>query len=351
LGVGEDYFRAAGHGAELGLDRWRPTPLAALELDEIPSELHFVRDHFPAPDWDLGAWSLELIGSSGLLRVDLDTLKRLPARTLSVVLECAGHRRAEFEPLPGGLPWELGAVAEAHWTGTSLASVLQIAGIPADAHEVVLEGADAGVVAEVGGIHRFARSLPLDKALDPDVLLTYAMNGQPISLDRGGPVRLVVPGWYATDSVKWLDRIWFTDREFEGFFQAIDYRFCAPGEDGFGRRLGPLPVHALITTPVDGEARPGNELVIRGTAWGGAGGIADVLVQVDAGPWSRARLGAAPGPYTRVSWESRVTLDPGAHELACRAIDGAGETQPDEPPANQRGYANNAVHRITFVAT
>jgi len=332
---------------------WRPTPLSALELTSIPTELHFVRDHFPVPAGDPASWSLELTGRSRSVALDLEALRTLPQRTLSVVLECAGHRRAEFEPIPPGVPWATGAVAEARWAGPSLATALELAAIPIpiDAREVVLEGADAGPVEGADGAHRFARSLPLAKALDPDVLLAHEMNGDAIPVERGGPVRAVVPGWYATDSVKWLARIWFTNKEFDGFFQAQDYRYHLPGEPGPGGRMTELPVNALITTPADGgRALAGNDVWLRGTAWGGSGGIAEVLVRVDHGPWSTTRLGPVRGPYARVSWEARCTLAAGPHEIACRALDRAGHAQPERPPRNTRGYANNAIHRINLLA-
>jgi len=328
-------------------DLWCPTPLAALELAEIPSELHFARDHFAAPESDPVSWSLELVGGHRSLTLDLDDLRGLERRALRVVLECAGHRRAEFESIRKGIPWAAGAVAEARWAGTSLAGVLELVDLPADAREVVLEGADAGTVDGFDGVHRFARSLPLAKALDPDVLLAYEMNGEPIPVRRGGPVRAIVPGWYATDSVKWLDRVWFTDEEFAGVFQAHDYRLREPGEQGAGRRMTDVPVHALITTPADGQVGlTAGDLSVRGVAWGGTRGVAAVLVRVDGGRWEATRLRPARGPYARVPWEMRCTVGPGPHEIVCRAIDRAGRSQPDRPPFNVRGYGNNAIHRI-----
>ena len=122
-------------------------------------------------------------------------------------------------------------------------------------------------------------------------------------------MRVIVPGWYATDSVKWLDRIWFTDEEFDGAFQAYDYRFREPGEPGLGRRMTELPIHALITAPADDEAVAcAGELSVRGIAWGGTGGVAEVLVSIDGGPWSPAAVGSPRGPYTSVHWEARPEI-------------------------------------------
>ena len=327
---------------------WSPTPLEALELPAIPIELHFVRDHFPAPELDPAEWSLEVTGNRQALEIDLEQLRLLPERTLRVVLECAGHRRAEFDPVPSGQPWPCGAVAERAGRGPPPGAVAPPGRHPRGrAFEVVLEGSDSGPVEGFEGTHRFARSLPLAKALHHDVLLVHAMNGEPIPVDRGGPVRAIVPGWYATDSVKWLDRIWFTPEPFDGVFQAHDYRLKLPGEPGPGRRMTAVPVHALITTPADGaHDLTAGEAVIRGVAWGGAGGLAQVRVRVDQGPWIPARLAPARGPYARTHWELPCRLTPGIHEISCRAIDVAGRTQPSDPPANERGYGNNAVQRI-----
>jgi DMSO/TMAO reductase YedYZ molybdopterin-dependent catalytic subunit len=325
---------------------WRPTPLAALELPEVPTGEHFVRDHFPVPALDPDTWLLEIHGDAERLVVDLERLRAMPARTLRTVLECAGHRRVEFDPVPHGVPWACGAVAEGRFTGASLRALLHAAGIPPGTLEVVLEGADAGEVEGFSGTHRFARSLPLEKALDRDVVLAYEMGGEPIAVERGGPVRAIVPGWYATDSVKWLTRVWFTPEEFDGVFQAHDYRLIAPGEPGPGSRMTELPVHALITTPADGERLSRRGLRVRGVAWGGAGGVEQVLVRVDEGPWEPAVLDPRRGAYARVAWTLEATLDQGLHEIACRAIDREGGAQPDRPPVNVRGYGNNAVHRV-----
>jgi sulfane dehydrogenase subunit SoxC len=325
---------------------YAPTPLPALGLPEIPTEQHFVRSHFPVPDVEPSTWTLTIAGQRGPLTVTLGDLTAQAPRTMRVVLECAGHRRIEIEPLPPGLPWSTGAVSEACWTGVALGPLLRVAGIPAGAREVVLEGADRGPFEGVPGEHSFARSLPLGKALRGDVLLAYAMNGRPISVARGGPVRAIVPGWYATDSVKWLTRISFTAAPFEGPFEALDYRLRRHGETGPGRRMTDLPVSSLITAPATLRLLEPGAIAIEGIAWGGEGGIAGVDVQLDGSRWRAATLSRAPGRYARTRWQLPVVLEPGRHTIASRATDGAGRAQPTEPLSNPGGYANHAVHRV-----
>lgn len=339
---------------------WSPTPLEVLGWSEIPNDLHFVRDHFPVPAVDPFNWSLTIEGADGPLRLTLsDVVSRRPQR-LRVVLQCAGHRRTEFDPAPSGLPWSAGAVGEAEWTGTPLGELLRDVPIPDGTEYVVLEGADAGQVPGQPGRQPFARALPLAKALDGDVLLAWLMNGQPITRDRGGPVRAIVPGWYATDSIKWLTRVYFRDRPFEGSFEADDYRFRAPGEAGPGSRLTGLPVNSLITTPVPGARVPARVTTVRGIAWGGQGRIERVDVKLDDGPWLQATLEPVDGRYARTSvdgryartfWELALPLSPGSHRIVSRASDGARRQQPLTPAANDGGYANNAVHEVTLIAT
>ena len=329
---------------------WITTPLASLRLPEIPTALHFVRDHFPVPAIDPATWKLSVVGERRQLSLRVADLRSRPRRALRVVLECAGHRRTETRPVPAGIPWGAGAVGEARWTGTSLAAVLHYAGIPPGTVEVVLDGADRGEVEGRAGSHRFARSLPLAKALSADVLLAYEINGEPIPVARGGPVRAIVPGWYATDSVKWLARIWFAAERFDGFFQAHEYRLRRPGESGPGRRMTKLPIHALITDPADAASVAAGSRRVRGIAWGGEGGVGRVLVRVDEGRWRRASLAPAPGRYARTPWELTIELAPGSHELACRAYDRKENAQPERPTPDLGGYANHAIHRVRVTA-
>jgi DMSO/TMAO reductase YedYZ molybdopterin-dependent catalytic subunit len=322
--------------------------LEALGGEVMRAAEHFRREHFPAPGIDRDGWRLVLGGlvkTPGILA--LSDLQGLPARTLPVVLECAGHRRAELSPAVPGLQWELGAVSEARWTGARLRDLLERAGLDPRATEVVLTGADRGPFEGDGGCHAYGRSLPLRKAIDPDTLLAYEMDGGPIPAEHGGPVRAIVPGWYATDSVKWLERIQVTAEEFGGPFQAIDYRFATADDPGPGERMERVPVHSLVTEPAAGATLDPGAGRIRGVAWSGGGVVTRVEVQVDGGEWRRATIRGRSGLYGRTRFEHPFTAEPGRHTIAVRARDAGGDTQPQEPVWNRRGYRNNAVHRIT----
>jgi DMSO/TMAO reductase YedYZ molybdopterin-dependent catalytic subunit len=258
------------------------------------------------------------------------------------VLECAGHRRSEYQPATRGLPWQTGAVSEAVWAGTSLAHVLEQAGVR-DGRFVLLEGADRGHFRGAGDF-AFARALPIAKALEPDTLLAWQMNDEPLPPGHGAPLRAIVPGWYATDSVKWLRRITVRDQRFAGPFEAIDYRLARDSEQR-GARLTTLAVHSLITSLGDGERVAAGEQTLRGIAWGGTGGVARVEISVDGGDWQAAELKRSAGRYARRHWRFAWRAQPGLRTVAVRATDAARSPQPPEPPWNEGGYANASIQR------
>lgn len=328
----------------------RATPRSALALAEMPTSSHFVRDHFGVPALGRHAWRIDVHGLvENRLTLELRDLLRLQSRSLNVTLECAGHRRNELTPSVPGIAWEVGAVSEARWTGASLADVLERARPLRSATAVVLRGVDRGPVAGVGEDVPFARALPIDKALDPDTLLAVKMNGEPIPALHGGPVRAIVPGWYATDSVKWLVSIEVVERPFEGHFEATDYR--VPSDTGGTERLTALPVHALVLDPEPGARLRRGTAVARGIAWGGKGGVAAIEVALDDGPWRPADVDRGAGPYARVRWSFAWEARPGLRTLAVRATDGRGRTQPERPPWNPGGYGNSSIHRVSVVVT
>ncbi len=316
-----------------------PATPAALGERHMPTAAHFRREHFPVPAIDPAEWRLRIAGAVLTPAIfTLADLAALPSRSLAVMLECAGHRRAELRPATPGLQWEVGAVSEARWTGTPLRWLLERSGVDPRAAEVVLSGADRGPFEGSPRSHAYARSLPLRKALDPDTILAYEMNGRPIPPEHGGPVRVIAPGWYATDSVKWLERIHVSVDEFAGPFQAIDYRFATADDTGPGTRMERMPVHSLVTDPTGAR--------VRGIAWSGGGVITRVEVRVDAGPWTKATIVGRTGRYGRTFWEHEWEAVAGAHTIAVRARDASGAVQPDEPTWNRGGYAVNAVQRI-----
>jgi DMSO/TMAO reductase YedYZ molybdopterin-dependent catalytic subunit len=212
--------------------------------------------------------------------------------------------------------------------------------------EVVLYGADSGPFAGAEGTHPFARSLPLEKALDDDTLLAWGMNGEPLPDAHGAPLRAVVPGWYAMDSVKWLTRIDVVTEPFRGPFQELDYRFLEEGDPLPGRRLTTTPIHSLILSPVDATAVAPGTVTVRGIAWGGSGGAASVELRLEDGEWRPARLLPATSPFGHAAWAAEYEAPAREHQLSVRATDGAGASQPERPVWNRRGYANNSIHRV-----
>jgi DMSO/TMAO reductase YedYZ molybdopterin-dependent catalytic subunit len=328
----------------------RPTPIPALLSDVTPIEQHYRRNHFPYPLIDASTWRLRVTGAVNRpLDAALADLAALPQRETAALLECAGHRRTEFTPPISGVQWGLGALSQAQWGGVALGSVLALCGPSDDAVEVVFHGTDAGPFAAVPGTHAFARAIPLDKALHPDTLLATTMNGRPLPREHGAPLRAVVPGWYAMDSVKWIHRIEVVTTPFRGPFQELDYRFQPAGDTTIGARISEIPVHALFATLTEGDVVPAGSTAIRGIAWAGAG-VEAVEVRVDNGPWEAASLVKA-GPYERVIWSLTVDLGPGQHALAVRATDSHGRCQPEQPTWNKRGYVNHSIQRIAVLAS
>jgi DMSO/TMAO reductase YedYZ molybdopterin-dependent catalytic subunit len=332
---------------------------AMLGGDVTSTGKFFRRNHFPIPEIDPGAWRLRL---SGLIRrplsLSLGQLRAMPAESLNVTLECAGNGRTLFSPPVGGEPWGLGAVSTARWTGARLRDVLAQAGIEPTAREVVFRGADAGQVEDLPEPISFERSLTVGDAEHSGALLAYEMNGEPLPARHGFPVRLIVPGWYAVASVKWLSEIVLSDRPFRGYFQDTHYVYEWDRDGGPEREPVRLQrVRAMVVEPAAGQLISAGDLVVSGVAWSGAAPVTevDVRVETDAGPaqagWQRARLvGPARGHGWR-RWELPVTgLPPGPARISARAADAAGHDQLDPPEWNALGYGGNFVHAVGVMA-
>jgi DMSO/TMAO reductase YedYZ molybdopterin-dependent catalytic subunit len=326
-------------------------PLRALAEPLTPTADFYQRTNFLVPQIDRATWTLAVHGDVRQpLLLAWDELRGMPARTLTVTLECAGNGRTRMTPLPPGHPWDLGAVSTARFTGVPLRDVLERAGIGGGAVEVAFAGADAGTT-ETGRFARFERSLPLDAALDPDVLLAWEMNGEPLPPRHGHPLRLVVPGWYGVASVKWLTEIRVLDTPFDGFFQRERYVYRGEAGMADGTPVTRMRVRALVAQPAEGDRLPNAVAAdVRGTAWSGEAPVRRVEVSFDGGAtWGDARLGRAESPYAAVPWSVAWTpARPGRYELLARATDEAGNVQPLDPVWNELGYGNNVVHRVNL---
>lgn len=328
------------------------TPLAALVGGIVmPAARFYVRNHFPTPALDPEQFELTVTGLvERPLRLCLRDLQSMPAQSLVATLECAGNGRVHFDPPVDGEQWRFGAASTAEWTGVPLVEILDRAGLTAGAYDVVFRGADSGLVDGATAPVRFERALSVDDARDSGALVAYAMNGEPLPLQHGRPIRLVVPGWYSVASVKWLTEIEVIGRPFGGFFQTNRYVYEWESGRGIAREPVRLQrVRALIAEPADGASVRGSELVVRGVAWSGAAPIDRVDVSIGSGSWQPARLIGERRQHCWQWWELLTRCDiHGPCTVRARATDLAGGTQPERPAWNRRGYGGNAIQTISI---
>ncbi|MCU1430182.1 MAG: putative hydrolase [Actinomycetia bacterium] len=315
----------------------------------MPNARFYVRNHFAAPTLDSAAWRLQFNGLvENPLELSLPDLQNMRSETLVATLECAGNGRVMFDPPVEGEQWQFGAVSTAEWTGVPLVDVLDRVGIDPSAHEVVFRGADSGNVDAPSRPVRFERSLSLDDARGSDALLAYAMNGDPLPIQHGFPLRLIVPSWYSVTSVKWLTEIEAIGSTFEGYFQTDRYVYEWARDGKTIREPVRLQhVRSLITRPAPNEVIATGDVVIRGVAWSGAAPVASVDVTVDGKRWQPAELIGDGRRHSWQWWELLTRLDePGETELRARATDQAGNTQPEQPEWNRLGYGGNAIQVV-----
>jgi len=325
--------------------------LEALRHDVTPAGMHYLLNHFDVPYvTDAAPWRLQIGGRVRTpLTLSLEDIRKLPSKTLRVTLECAGSGRGNVTPRWLSMPWMHSAVGTSEWTGTRLAPLLERAGLESDAADVVFTGADRGF--DKGVEHNYGRSLKPDVARGGDVLLVYAMNGQPLLPQHGFPLRLIVPGWYGMASVKWLTTIEVIDKPYDGFQQVQSYMYKTAAHER-GTPVTHMRVKSLMTPPGLPDWYTQQRLVeagpvtLTGRAWSGNGvPIAKVEVGID-GTWQEAELMPAAGAYAWRGWQCRWDARTGEHELACRATDVSGAVQPLEPTFDRGGFGNNAVHRL-----
>ncbi len=331
------------------------TPVGLLNSWITPNELFYVRHHTYAPRVDESAgkdWKLMVDGEvEHPATLSLDELKQLPKASVTVTLECAGNGRAFFDPPMPGIQWEKGAVGTARFTGARLADVLKKAGVKATGKYVAANGADK----PVGKQPDFIRNVPMAKAINPDTILAYEMNGAPIPALHGFPLRLVVPGWEGAYSVKWLNHLQVIDKEHEGFFVKTAYRYpdksVAPGAAVPPENMKPLTglvVKSFINSPAEGASFKAGKVRVAGFAWAGESFITKVEVSSDNGStWKPARLGKERERYTWQSFEYEFNItQPGSYLLMARATDDKGNVQPVAPQWNPSGYLWNVIDKV-----
>lgn len=328
----------------------------ALRYDITPVGLHYLLVHYDVPAVDAETWRLQVDGQVGhRLSLTLDQLRSRVRVKMPVTMECAGNGRARLRPRPVSQPWLVDAVGTAEWTGTPLAPLLQEAGVSAEAVDVVFTGADHGV--ERGVEQDYQRALPLNDALRPEVLLAYEMNGAPLPPQHGFPCRLIVPGWYGMTQVKWLRTITVSSRPFDGYQNAVAYRF-KKNPDEAGVPVTRIRPRAAIQPPGDPDFQSRTRFLslgdheLTGRAWSGSAPVTRVSVSVDAGAtWAEAKLEAPPGPWAwaRWSWQWRVET-PGRYDLLAIAEDATGDRQPVDQLWNVQGMGNNMGQHLTVYA-
>lgn len=298
--------------------------------------MHYTLIHYDIPSVDLSAWTLEVVGQVRRpLALTLDHLRARPHRSFVVTLECAGDGRALLHPRPISQPWLYGAVGTAEWTGTPLSSLLEDASLKPGVQEIVFTGVDQGVEGDI--IQPYQRSLPLQVALNDDVLLAWEMNGAALEPQHGFPLRLVAPGWYGMASVKWLSRIEALAQPFEGYQQTTAYRFSQSREEP-GDPVNVMRVRSLMIPPGIPDFLTRVRLVLpgpvelMGRAWVGQGTVVKVEVSIDDGAsWESAELGAPVSERAWYPWLYVWDAKPGTYRLCCRATDSGGSEQPLHP--------------------
>jgi DMSO/TMAO reductase YedYZ molybdopterin-dependent catalytic subunit len=284
-----------------------------------------------------------------------DLVQKFKPIEIAAVNQCSGNSRGLFAPRVAGGQWANGAMGNALWRGVSLKALLNRAGVKPGALQVRFNGLDTGILPQTPD---FMKSLDVDHALDGEVIIAYAMNGTPLPLLNGYPLRLVVPGWYATYWVKMLNDIEILDKPDDNFWMTRAYLIpdtpqadIAPGQQGV--RL--IPINRMVPrsffTNVKDQAKfkVGETTTVRGIAFGGDTGLAKVLFSADAGShWQEAQLGPDHGKYSFRQWT--VDFRPssiGSQTLMVKAFNTAGTSQPDRANWNGSGFMRNVVESVS----
>lgn len=323
-----------------------------------PTDQLYIRNNLPAPDAsiiaDRDGWAVSVEGVKNPRTLTVKDLKSMGLETMAMVLQCSGNGRGLFPTKPSGTPWQVGAAGCVVWSGVPVRAVVEALGginermpyMTGTGGEKLPEGIDPKSV-------MVERSVPV-KAM-ADALLAWEMNGEPIPLAHGGPLRLIVPGYTGVNNVKYIKRLAFTAEQTDAAIQKTGYRISPPGQKGDPSHpsvweMGPK---SWINSPAP-ESGPlvAGPVQIKGVAFGGINAVKSVEVSVDGGKtWKQARLvGPDMGRYAWRQFVLPATLEPGSHTIACMVVDVEGNRQPEGRVENAGGYNNNSWrdHALTI---
>lgn len=320
----------------------------------------YVRNNLPPPDEsivaDRDAWVLDIAGVAKPMSLSVGQLKSMGLQTLAMVLQCSGNGRGYFPNKPSGTPWQVGAAGCVIWSGLPVSVLVEHCGgleaaavyMTGTGGEKLPDGLDPNMV-------MVERSVP--KEAMRDALLAWELNGEPIPLAHGGPLRLIVPGYTGVNSVKYIKRLAFTEKESPAAIQQTGYRLAPPGQKGNPSQpsVWAMGVKSWINTPNPAASTlKAGRVVVQGVAFGGTNGIKQVEVSIDGGKnWQKAELvGPDLGRYAWRQFALPVELAAGEHVLVSRATDTEGRVQEEERPQNSGGYINSSWrdHAVTVVA-
>ena len=345
------------------LQRTRPplleTPFEVFDQGVFtPNDRFYVRWHLPDIPTTIDPAEFRLKVRGRVRQPTSLTLEELvrdfPPFEIAAVNQCSGNSRGLYSPRVAGAQWDNGAMGNALWRGVRLKELLDRAGVAPGALQVRFKGLDTGVLPQTPNL---MKSLSLDHARDGEVMIAYEMNGKPLPLLNGFPIRLVVPGWYATYWVKMLADIEILDKPDDNYWMSKAYVIpdtpganITPGQEGVKMvPISRMVPRSFFTNLKDGaRVRRAQPLQLRGIAFGGDTGVAKVLVSTDSGRnWQSARLGADPGKYSFRQWDLQVRfVTTGPQTLMVKAINTAGLAQPDRPNWNGSGFMRNVTESL-----
>ncbi len=304
-----------------------------------PNADFYIVQHYNQPSVDVAGYKLRVTGLVNKpLELDMAMLRSRPKVEIDAGFECGGNSVRQFQ----------GLIGNARWTGTSLKGLLEAAGVKAEGIEVVFYGHDKGVekIRDIDVEQNFGRSLHINDAMNPDVLVVYEMNGEPLPLYHGAPLRLLVPGWYGVANVKWLSQIHVQDRRFMGRFMSRDYVTLSKQDIGGEIRWEERSVTRIrLKSAIVRVTRSGKSHTITGFVLNDGTPLRTVEVSIDGGPWQAATLDKKAGKYSwklfTFVWDNAKA---GEHTLVSRVIDSNGQVQttPEQMPEKPTRWENYA---------